>query len=176
MADVTDRIRPMLATDLTAVLSWRNQPEVRRYMFSQHEISSSEHQRWFEAATTDSGKHLLIFEADDSAQGFVQFSRIRHTPVAEWGFYLVPGAVKGMGRRLGQAALKYAFSILDLHKVSGQALGYNAPSIGFHRALGFSEEGILRDHHFDGATYHDVYCFGLLASDWKALNETTDHG
>jgi UDP-4-amino-4,6-dideoxy-N-acetyl-beta-L-altrosamine N-acetyltransferase len=53
-----------------------------------------------------------------------------------------------------------------LHKLCGQALAFNERSIRFHQNLGFRREGVLRQQHFDGEQYHDVVCFGLLASEW----------
>lgn len=41
-------IRPMVYADLERVLAWRNHPDVRRYMYTQHEITLDEHQRWYE--------------------------------------------------------------------------------------------------------------------------------
>jgi RimJ/RimL family protein N-acetyltransferase len=88
--------------------------------------------------------------------------------VADWGFYLAPDAPKGSGRELGKQALDYAFTQLGLHKVCGQALGFNKRSIAFHTALGFTEEGCLREQHFNDGKFHDVVCFGLLSHEWQA--------
>lgn len=161
------RVRPMTIEDLEQVLSWRNHEDVRRYMYTQHEISLSEHSRWFERASQDSSRHLLVFESNAMPLGFINFHQIAPGGVADWGFYAAPDSPKGTGRQLGQAALHYAFIHMGLHKLCGQALAYNERSIKFHRSLGFQQEGILRDQHFDGQSYHDVVCFGLLATEWQ---------
>lgn len=160
----------MTNEDLTRVLAWRNHEEVRRYMYTQHEISLAEHSRWFERASQDSNRHLLVFESNAVPLGFINLHQIAFGGVADWGFYAAPDAPKGTGRQLGQAALQYAFIHLGLHKLCGQALGHNERSIRFHRSLGFQQEGILREQHFDGQSYHDVVCFGLLASEWQPNN------
>jgi RimJ/RimL family protein N-acetyltransferase len=41
------KIRKMEHDDLERVLAWRNHPEIRRYMYTQHEITWDEHLRWF---------------------------------------------------------------------------------------------------------------------------------
>lgn len=164
------RVRPMTEEDLERVLAWRNHENVRCYMYTQHEISFAEHKRWFDQASQDSSRHLLVFESDAVALGFINMHRIAPGGVAEWGFYAAPDAPKGTGRQLGQAALHYAFNCAGLHKLCGRALAYNERSIKFHLNLGFLQEGVLREQHFDGQNYHDVVCFGLLASDWQANN------
>ena len=163
-------IRPMIREDLELVLDWRNHQDVRRHMYTQHEISLEEHTRWFERASRDSRRHLLVFESSSVPLGFINIHESVSQGVAAWGFYAAPDAPKGTGRQLGQAALHYAFIDAGLHKLCGQALAYNERSIKFHLSQGFKQEGILRDQHFDGQCYHHVVCFGLLASEWQADN------
>ena len=160
--------------DLEQVLEWRNHPDIRRHMYTHHEIGMAEHRAWFERSAADPGRHLLIAEAQGQALGFVHFRQVDTGRVADWGFYAVPHAPKGSGRRLGNAALQYAFGILGLHKVCGQALESNERSIALHRALGFSEEGRLREQHFDGRHYRAVLCFGLLASEWQRASRENE--
>jgi len=162
-------VRPMAATDLDMVLLWRNHPDVRRWMYTTHEIGLDEHRRWFEDASKDRNRVLLVYELEGRATGFVNLGRIRGTDVAEWGFYLAPDAPAGAGAGLGAAALEHAFLVLGLHKISGHALAGNERSLRFHQRLGFGSEGVRRDHHLaaDGVR-HSVVCFGLLREEWLA--------
>lgn len=161
-------LRPMIDADLERVLAWRNQPEVRRCMYTRHEITLDEHRRWFENNLRDPRKHLFIYESGNQSVGFVKFSELASGGVADWGFYAALDAPKGSGRQLGRAALDLAFTQLKLHKIGGQVLAYNDRSIHLHQALGFQREGTLRDQHFDGERYHDVICFGLLHHEWQS--------
>lgn len=163
-------LRPMTVQDLGLVLSWRNHPEVRRYMYMQHEISLEEHANWFTRASQDPQKHLLVFEVDDRPLGFVKIQLIASGGIADWGFYLAPDAPRGTGRKLGSSTLRYVFEFAKLHKLCGQVLAFNERSIQFHLSLGFEREGILRHQHFNGQQYQDVVCFGLLASEWYQAN------
>lgn len=156
--------------DLEQVLSWRNHPDVRRYMYTQHEISPEEHARWFARASQDSERHLLVFEINGTPLGFINIHQIASGGTADWGFYAAPDAPKGTGHTLGQTALRYAFKTAGLHKLCGQALAFNERSIRFHLNLCFQREGVLRQQHFDGRQYHDVVCFGLLANEWRQAN------
>ncbi|HCJ28764.1 MAG TPA: UDP-4-amino-4,6-dideoxy-N-acetyl-beta-L-altrosamine N-acetyltransferase [Pseudomonas sp.] len=156
----------MVAADLERVLAWRNHPEVRRYMYTQHEIPLDEHTRWFDKASKNPERHLLVYERASTPLGFINIHQIAPGGIGDWGFYAAPDAPKGTGRLLGQAALQYAFIEAGLHKICGQALAYNERSIRFHRSLGFLQEGLLRHQHFDGQHHHDVVCFGLLANEW----------
>ncbi len=162
------KLRLMGDEHLDLVLGWRNHPEVRRYMYTQHLISMEEHQAWFKRACADDAKCLLIFEKLGKPIGFLNFSLQGKGRVADWGFYMDPDHQKGDGRHLGLEGLRYGFDNLKLHKICGQALEYNNASIGFHEYLGFVQEGCLRSHAFDGKEYNSVICFGLLAEEWAS--------
>jgi UDP-4-amino-4,6-dideoxy-N-acetyl-beta-L-altrosamine N-acetyltransferase len=156
----------MTDADRALVLAWRNHESVRAFMYTQHEISSQEHARWFERCCNDPGRHLLVYEEQGTPCGFVNFTVSDDSRNAVWGFYAAPHAPKGAGRRMGQTALGYAFGPSGFHKISGEALAHNEKSIRFHLSLGFHQEGVLRDHFFDSGQYYDVVCLGLLSSEW----------
>lgn len=160
-------IRKMTDKDLPIVLAWRNHADTRCYMFTQNEISLDEHRNWFSKASQDPSRCLLIVEEDKQAIGYVQFSKVEEGGVADWGFYVRPGATKGTGRKLGVMALNHAFGPLKLHKVCGQAIVSNQASIIFHQRLGFTPEGLLRDQQRINGAYHNLHCFGLLSIEWQ---------
>ena len=76
-------IRKVSEDDLTMVLSWRNHADVRRYMFTQHEISLDEHRNWFAKASQDPSRCLLIVEEAKQAIGYVQFSNVEDDGVGD---------------------------------------------------------------------------------------------
>ncbi|MES2714236.1 MAG: UDP-4-amino-4,6-dideoxy-N-acetyl-beta-L-altrosamine N-acetyltransferase [Pseudomonadota bacterium] len=169
-----DSLQPLHADDLATVRAWRNHPDVRRHMFSTHTITEAEHQQWFARQQADPTRRLWLFRRAGQPLGFVHFSGVAAGGVAEWGFYAAPGAPKGTGSALCRAALARAFGSELLHKVCGQVLAGNAASLALHRRLGFVQEGLLRQQHRSGDTYHDVLCFGLLRADWPGpVQETT---
>lgn len=155
----------MQTKDLQIVLSWRNHPKVRSVMFSSHEIKMDEHMAWFKSCTADSSRKLVIFESGGSPQGFTNLyiDPISHN--AEWGFYVAPDATKGTGTSMAKAVMASAFFEWDVHKISGRVLAVNERSQAFHAMLGFQLEGVLRQHHFDGSNYQDIFQYGLLAEE-----------
>jgi UDP-4-amino-4,6-dideoxy-N-acetyl-beta-L-altrosamine N-acetyltransferase len=173
MTDVLT-LRALTQDDLAMVLDWRNHPTVRSYMLTQHEISMPEHRNWFLRVKNDKSHQQLIVLEDAEPIGFVQFNPVRKDGVADWGFYVRPNAPKGSGRKLGFTALRYAFNDLGLHKVCGQAIESNEPSIAFHKMLGFTEEGRLLEQQLIFNKYHTLFLFGLLAKDWQDSKQVQD--
>lgn len=163
-------IRAVTFEDLPSLLAWRNHPDVRKFMLTQHEISLDEHSNWFSKASQDQSRRLLIVEDEQQPIGYVQFSNVAQGGVSDWGFYTRPDSPKGTGRKLGLTALNYAFGRLCLHKVCGQALESNNASIAFHNRLGFTLEGVLRDQQRIGDDYQSLHCFGMLSYEWQPEN------
>jgi len=95
----TCSVRDLVSEDLPMVLAWRNHPETRRFMFTQRETSIEEHRYLFARVNQDSTQQLLIVEDVQEPIGFVHFSHVCPGGIAEWGFYVRPGAAKGSGRR-----------------------------------------------------------------------------
>lgn len=160
-------VRPLELDDLATVMLWRNHCDVRRFMFSQHEIDMNEHRDWFARTSLDETRKLLIVQEGEVPLGFVQLSNVSQGGVADWGFYVRPNAAKGSGLKLGWVALEHAFEELGLHKVCGQAIESNHASIAFHKKLGFKQEGVLREQQRIDDAYHTLICFGLIRGEWQ---------
>lgn len=162
-------LRPMVDADLERVLGWRNHPDVRRWMYTSHEIELDEHRRWFRGASQDERRHLLVYELDGEPCGYVNVtSEGGPGGPGTWGFYLSPDAPRGAGRGLGLAALRYAFEVVGLGELRGEALSSNVNSIAFHRRLGFTETEERLGHHVaEDGERHDVSCFQLSRGAWR---------
>lgn len=171
-------LRPLVESDLATVLAWRNAPEVRKYMYTHHEISEAEHLAWFGRLQNDPASLWLIYLSDEGqANGvvyFTQYDALART--AFWGFYSAPDSLPGTGTRLGLAALDYAFFELNLHKLNAEATAVNEPSRRLQTKLGFKEEGLFRDFYYNGVLYLDVVRFGILSSEWVCHKEIIQAG
>ena len=140
-------------------------------MFTQHEISETEHREWFSASCKDPSKMLLIYERNSESLGFVNFT-IVGTNGVYWGFYTKPSAPAGSGSAMGRTALAYAFQEQGFEKVIGEAISFNEPSIRFHRKLGFKQEGTRTDRENMTEGPADIHIFGLSRSEWSARLES----
>ncbi|MBA0035105.1 UDP-4-amino-4,6-dideoxy-N-acetyl-beta-L-altrosamine N-acetyltransferase [Pantoea sp. BIGb0393] len=163
-----NKVGKLQQEDLSLILQWRNNDFVRKFMFNSNVISLQDHESWFERVKDNDNKHLLMFESDNIKRGFAQFS-VDQGGIAEWGFYVDPSSQRGVGGQMCKAVMQYAFNELGLYKISARVIEFNHRSLYLHNKLCFQQEGILRDHYYDGEKYHNVMCFGLIKNDW--LNE-----
>ena len=159
----------MTANDLQQVFQWRNDPFVRMNMFSQREITFCEHQEWFAKCNSDPNHHLLIFENSEKPAGFVNFKVRPPSMEANWGFYRSPSSVYGVGARMGDAALRFAFEKLNIKKIWGEVLVLNKRSIDFHLSMGFKRENVQKTHTGSDEASRDVVCFSISKYQFKRL-------
>ncbi|MCX4965377.1 GNAT family N-acetyltransferase [Streptomyces sp. NBC_00654] len=78
-------------------------------------------------------------------------------------------------RRRGYAAeatvllLTYMFAEQRYNKCEVEVYAFNEASLALYRALGFVEEGRLRQHEFFAGAHHDVVLLGITADEhWAA--------
>lgn len=94
---------------------------------------------------------------------------------AELGYW-VSSEVAGQGlmTEAAEAVIDFAWTQLELHRIELHAAPANEASVGVAEKLGFTREGLLRDGSRGADGWHDVYVFGLLASD-RLGRMGTDH-
>ena len=73
---------------------------------------------------------------------------------------------RGYGRDVLRVLLGYGFRSRNLHRVHLQTLASNVPALRAYLAVGFVEEGRLRQHAWVEGAYDDVVLMGVLRSEW----------
>jgi UDP-4-amino-4,6-dideoxy-N-acetyl-beta-L-altrosamine N-acetyltransferase len=165
-------LRPLLNAELDMVRDWRNAPAVRMNMYTQHEISRTEHAGWWDDVKRDGRKQYMMYVADESPCGIVAFTAIdQANQNCAWAFYTAPSAPRGAGSRMDYLALEHVFTVLGLQKLYCEVLSFNAPVLRMHKKFGFVEEGVFRHQYKAQDGYVDVHRLGLLRDEWLAKRD-----
>jgi UDP-4-amino-4,6-dideoxy-N-acetyl-beta-L-altrosamine N-acetyltransferase len=170
------RLRDLAPGDSENLFTWRNLPDIRRWMYTDHEITQEEHDRWFAAASKDPSRRYWIVELDGRPVGLANLADISlaHRK-ATWAYYLADAAVRGrgIGAYVEFLVIEHVFSELKLGKLWCEVLVDNKGVIKLHETFGFQREALFREHVVKGGEPQDVVGLGLLAPDWAAIRETT---
>jgi ribosomal-protein-alanine N-acetyltransferase len=87
----------------------------------------------------------------------------------ELGYMLSSAYVgQGLGTRAVSMALERLFSMPFLHRVWLGTAAHNLASQGLVRKLGFTLEGVMRDHYIVDGQRKDQQVWGLLRPEWEA--------
>ena len=81
---------------------------------------------------------------------------------------------QGYMREALDAILDFGFSELGLNRIEALVMVENERSARLLRALGFQEEGVLRQHDFFKGQFHDMRLFAILADDYYSEDNAED--
>ncbi len=165
-----DNLRLMREEDLGYVLEWRNNIEVRKNSYTQHEITKEEHEKWFKSVSRDRTKRQFIFEVKGQPLGVIGFFNIDYkNKSAFWSFYSGNLSIKGIGAKMEIMALRFAFEDLQLEKLNGEVFKSNLKVVNHHLKYGFIIEGVFKKHIFLNGNFEDIYRIAIFKRDYLIL-------
>ncbi|MEE2693504.1 MAG: UDP-4-amino-4,6-dideoxy-N-acetyl-beta-L-altrosamine N-acetyltransferase, partial [Pseudomonadota bacterium] len=142
-------LRNIKKSDLKEILVWRNSREVRKVMFTDHQITENEHLEWWEKLQDETQKEVLMFSMNNVNLGVVNFFDIdQKKKTCHWGFYLSNSMSENINRLevwqiLEKEAIEYAFNDLKCQKLICESFAFNTSVIEMHKRLGFIESDTI---------------------------------
>lgn len=168
-------LREYREEDFASMRRWVNDPEATRYLshaflrphtalgtetFLQSILSGQAGGYYFVIAQKDTQEYcgqVDIFRVDEvSRNGEIGLV------VAPWQWH------KGYAREALELILRYGFECLNLHRMSLEVFEDNARARAAYEAVGFVQEGVLREHMYKDGKYHNFVRMGILKSEWLA--------
>lgn len=132
-------------TDLTydqkmMVLTWRNHPETRKWMYTQEVIDENHHLAFLESLKMNHEKLYFLIKNDQHFFGVIDFYNFKDSE-CEFGLYSNPfDKTAGIGRILESIAINYAFEILKVSKLKLEVFKDNTQVINLHKKYHFVEK------------------------------------
>jgi [ribosomal protein S5]-alanine N-acetyltransferase len=159
--------------DVDAFYAIYSNPEVMRYWstppLADREVAANLikeiHEGWKRRSLLKWG---IARRTDDQLIGSVTLFNLDFTHRrAEIGYALgCPHWGQGYMNEALMALLKYAFEVLDLHRIEADVDPRNAASIKTLERLGFRREGYLRERRQVNGEIQDAFFYGLLRPEW----------
>ena len=172
MAAPKVELRPLRPDDKDRLLAWRNSPEVAAYMFTDHQISTAEHERWFAGIEGDERRAYWIIEVDGEPAGLANLYDVdREGGRCAWAWYLADLSKRGrgIGAYVGYLVIERAFGEFGLTKLCCEVLESNGRARRLYEKFGFQEEARPRPQVMKNAGMEDVLGLGLLADEWAKI-------
>lgn len=149
-------LRPINEQDKARILAWRNHPDVRAVMLTNHIITEQEHEDWWQRSAQQDDLIRLIVEQDNQPVALVNFHDIRQQErSAYWGFYIDNEAVSTNSARLEltlvvfEKVLYYAEFKLRFFYLYSDIVLENKSIIALHQRYGFSYSVAPKSIHSD---------------------------
>ncbi len=153
------QLRALERDDLRFVHSLNNNRRVMRYWFEEPYESFVELEELYLKHIHDQSERRFIVETRDGEPvGLVELVEITYIHRrAEFQIIIAPPHQgNGYAKPATQAALDYAFRVLNLHKIYLVVSTENPVAISIYQDCGFAEEGRLKDEFFVDGEYQDA--------------------
>lgn len=146
----------------------RNEENVRKWMYTDHKISSNEHLEWINRVKFDHRQEVFIVTADQKPLGVVSINAIdsKHKK-ADWAFYLTESSRGGLGAALEFAIIDFAFSKKGIEKLNCEVIEGNDAVIKLHKKFAFEDEGFRRENIIKEDKRLGVHFLGLTKQSWE---------
>ncbi len=165
-------LRPLALGDAEALFAVFADPEAMRH-FGRPHADPAETRAFLDNLGIEPADpwHRLwaILPAGETAcRGWVGLmNRIPDQDNAEFSIILHPDwQGRGIARAAARAALAFGFGAWGLHRVYATVVPANEPSVRLAEALGFRQEGRLREAFRAADAYHDDLLYALLAGEF----------
>lgn len=168
------RLTAVTANDMVAITRWWSNPDFLRLYNSAPAAPRNEDQlsRRFDLSQTSPEVFLFAIRLVDDEEliGLLEFDGVdwpNRTTYLSIGIGETRFRGQGYGYEAMQLALNFAFNELNLYRVCLTVFSYNAAAIALYERLGFSREGVYREHiERDGRRY-DMILYGILRPEWE---------
>jgi len=163
-------LRPLEREDLRFVHELDNNEVVMHYWFEEPYEAYVELCDLYDKHIHDQSERRFVAESGQERIGLVELVEINHIHRrAEFQIIIAP-AYQGRGHATVATvmAMDYAFTVLNLHKLSLIVDCENTRAINVYRKVGFKEEGQLHHEFFVDGEYRDVLRMAVFQTEYLA--------
>jgi UDP-4-amino-4,6-dideoxy-N-acetyl-beta-L-altrosamine N-acetyltransferase len=161
---------------LHQVRKWINQPDVRAGTGTEGPVCDYSHSRWYQLLMDDPARRFFIIgdgvNEDASPVGLIGLCDLNlRTRTGKYCIYIGEVAKRRCGFA-GEATLLilgFGFNTIGLHRIYLQVLENNSPALGMYRKLGFTQDGVAREHYFSNGKYLNMIVFSMLEQEYREL-------
>lgn len=124
---------------LETVRLWRNNPEIRKYMYNQDEISIEQHLNFIKGLSQNEEKCYWLVKKNNCPIGVVNIIEFNKSELtAQLGYYLSPEYIdSGIGIEFISTILSFLFDKIKLNRIFGRTDLNNKNALIINHHLGF---------------------------------------
>ncbi len=163
------QLRDLTNDDLDALVRWRNDPEINRYLADRLK-TKEEAEPWFNRLRGNPKVWLKAIIENGTLIGYAAVEAIdeknRRCEMAMaigekdyWG--------KGIATEVLKIMLEYAFVTLGMHRVWAAVARGNMRSERLIERAGFIREGVMRETLVMNGQFTDLLCYSMLEDEYR---------
>jgi UDP-4-amino-4,6-dideoxy-N-acetyl-beta-L-altrosamine N-acetyltransferase len=160
-------------SQLEQVRTWRNNPELARFMYNDEEITPTQHRAWFDRISRDPSTSYWVIELEGDPVGLANVVDIDFAKSsATWAFYIADPRTrgKGVGQYVEFCVLNCVFEYWNIGTLNCQVLDSNPDVSALHLSVGFKETRRIPARVMRDGKQVDAFAYGMPREDWLASN------
>lgn len=168
-------LRAIEQSDLSQLHIWANDPATQHIIGNIHFPSSFDYQTaWFDKLQSDNlNQRFAVSCSEYELIGISSIINIDWRNRHAWhGIVLGDKDIRGKGLGIDtvMATMRYAFDEMNLERLDGSIIEYNAISYSMYcNKLGWKEEGRRRNYYYRNGRYYDQIIVGITKDDYYKL-------
>lgn len=167
-------LNPIEEENLKTILKWRNNPDLNKY-FREYRVLTYEHQhKWWQKKVVNdpSWQYFCIHVLDDviGVCGLINIHPVNRS--AEIAFFIGDANYQelGFGFNAVYGLMLHGFNNLNLNRIWAEVYSNN-PLLEKYVAIGFTQEGVLRETYYYDGRYWDSHMLSVLKKDFGKLSK-----
>lgn len=166
--------RLVVYEDRDMIYSWRNHPDIRKYMVNSKPIREFEHNKWIRRIVSEDHNVYFVFTFNNKPCGFGTACESDEPSTGEWGVYLGnPGIHPFAGGILSVFCISMAFRKLNITKLRAEVSETNQHVYSFLARLGFQQrESVTRSSIKIEDGHHVLRQLELSDKTWASTQKT----
>ncbi|HBK0484087.1 TPA: spermidine N1-acetyltransferase [Listeria monocytogenes] len=166
------KLRPLEREDLKFVHRLNNDAKIMSYWFEERYEAFVELQELYDKHIHDQSERRFILELDGQMVGLVELMEIDYIHRRAEFQIIIDPKFQGHGYAVSatKLAMKYAFHVLNLHKLYLVVDKVNEKAIHVYEKVGFIREGELIDEFFVDGTYHDAIRMCIFQHQYQEMD------
>ena len=132
--------------EVLMILDWRNHENIKKWMYSQDEISVEAHLSFIAELQFLKSRQYMVVKKDNKYVGVVDFTKIDETnKECYFGLYANPfEKISGIGQTLGEVCLKYILDLLSLNIIKLEVFSDNVRALNLYKKYNFKRVGMKK--------------------------------
>jgi len=169
------KLRPLKKGDYLTTIKWRDENELRLLaQFHLLPVTNELEKEWMDALVKSKNNKEIYFAIEEikssNLLGYFQIKNINWSSRTAWLGIIIGdqnSRGKGYGSETMQLGLDYAFSFLNLRKISLEVISANKTALALYKKFGFREEGVMKEQFYFNNKYYDVIIMSCYDRDFK---------
>lgn len=168
-------LREIREDDLEAIMEWRMDPDITRYMNTDPKLTPEGQRRWFHAISQDTDVCYWLIEIDGERAGVINLTGLdRASGSVGWAYYVGEKRLRSMKTALAleMSLYDYVFDILHKKELVGDIFTLNKGVIQLHLLCGSQIVEEKKNHVCKGGRYFDVTFMHMTAQRWQEIRDS----